>query len=163
LFFKVAHAVENEREDHSANSWQLLTPQASGFVRMREQNAHIAYDRSWSCTHCAAHFENYVTRAMAMAHVRETLIFSFIYVFFKSDEVLSRHSIDEPAVDEDIFYFPGPGIQHTLHVPTVLPQKSLAEFACNKCTGTRLFSLRNLMSHLRDKYVSLQFLYSFGC
>jgi hypothetical protein len=122
---------------------------------MRE-HPDIGRDRSWSCTHCAAHFKKYVTRAMAIAHVKEMLIFLFIF-FFKSDDDLFRHSIDEPTVDEDIFYFPGPGVQHTPRVPIVLQQNPLAEFACKKCAGlgTRLFLMRDLVSHLRDRYVSL--------
>jgi hypothetical protein len=72
--------MENEREDHNTNYWQLLTPQAYRFVRVREL-PEVGRDRSWSCTHCAAHFENYVTHAMAMAHVREMLKFR-LYMFF---------------------------------------------------------------------------------
>jgi hypothetical protein len=80
IVFKVAHAIENEREDHSPNSWQLLAPQGCRFVRVRE-HPEIVHDRSWSCTHCAAHFEDYVTLSMAVAHVRETLVFH-LYMFF---------------------------------------------------------------------------------
>jgi hypothetical protein len=35
----------------------------------------------------------------------------FIYIcFFESDNVLSRHSIDDPIVDEDIFCCCGPAV-----------------------------------------------------
>jgi len=130
----VAHAIE-ERAGHFNISWQLLTPQAAMFVRTHEQPVS-AGDESWSCTHCAAHLDNYVTRREAIAHVK------------------AMHSIERPVVNEDVFYYPGPDAVHTPRIPVVLQQRPLAEFACNQCPnlGTRLFPMRALELHLTDKH-----------
>jgi hypothetical protein len=68
---QVAHAIENERMHLSKNCWQLLTSQASIFVRGREVPVGMAGDNAWSCTHCAVHLEYRVPQEAAIIHAKE--------------------------------------------------------------------------------------------
>lgn len=126
----ISHVMQHKKKGHS---WRVLAPQAGKFVRMREQSL-IAFDKSWSCSHCGTHLDNYVTREEAIAHVKET------------------HSIENPTVKEDVFYYAGTDIKHTPRKPVILDP--LAEYACNQCPSfcSRLFNMGALKSHLRDKH-----------
>jgi hypothetical protein len=122
---------------------------------MHEQPT-AALDKSWSCIHCAAHLNAYVTRADAIAHVKQTLVCPFYACFLVED--IYRHFIKMPIMNEDLFYYPGPDAQHRPHRPVVLQEVPVAEFACNRCPdlGTRLFAMRDLIPHLCDKYVLVE-------
>jgi hypothetical protein len=68
---QVAHAFENERKHLSKTCWQLLTGQASIFVRGKERPVDVADELSWSCTHCAVHLHHYVSQSTALTHAKE--------------------------------------------------------------------------------------------
>jgi hypothetical protein len=73
-------------------------------------------------------------------------------MLLESGDTCSRHSIEDPVVNEDVFYYPS----------TRPPRNHISlrqrEFVCNLCFHSSVFRSYTAMleEHLRDKCVSLK-------
>ncbi|KAF5385297.1 hypothetical protein D9615_000930 [Tricholomella constricta] len=118
---------------HLTQSWHLLSPDTTALVRLRERKP---VDHSWTCNHCAAHVDDFVSRSDARKHVRKV------------------HSISAPRDGDDIINYRGADIRRYIKKPDILVESPLAEFRCARCPdmGKRLYSTRQLEQHLRRKH-----------
>lgn len=76
--YQIDHATQLRKFDpaHSMNSWHLLTREAARIFRVYEEKYPHPFDAAWGCTLCPINFRNYVKRREAIAHVKNTYVFS---------------------------------------------------------------------------------------
>lgn len=72
---------------HVVCSWQLLTPEATRFVKEQEPLHPSPVSPAWGCNHCSEHFEQSVSLPSAKVHVNES------------------HGIEKPVVGKDVIAY----------------------------------------------------------
>ncbi|KAF8970367.1 hypothetical protein BDZ97DRAFT_1914673 [Flammula alnicola] len=135
----VSHAIRMRRrltyDLHKLPAFAILSESVAVPIRAHESIHFNPTDLSWSCKHCAEHFESPVLRQTAVAHVKES------------------HSIFKPTENIDFFY------RRNKDSPTrklyFVGQDADSNHLCMKCYHPKSLRLRikdRLLWHLRDKH-----------
>ncbi|KAG5638918.1 hypothetical protein H0H81_008687 [Sphagnurus paluster] len=136
----IRHTVQMSAVDseHALARWDLLTAETTTLVCLHEEKYPDPNDNIWMCTHCAVHFQTWVLRRIALAHVKE------------------EHAIAVPLEGVDFIPYLGVNALERPRRPFAIAESPLANMRCARCPmmGTRLYSETPLAKHLADKCVS---------
>ncbi|KAJ7661314.1 hypothetical protein DFH06DRAFT_988156 [Mycena polygramma] len=136
----VQHTIERSRMNEGDIAhrnvpphWAQLTDAAAADVRRLEKPDPVVWDRAWGCALCTAHYGLPVPRAEAVGHL------------------LTEHGIREPTEGRHFVYFVGG--ERTPREPALLSlEGDVRELRCNRCTGGKLRSVREIGRHVVDKH-----------
>ncbi|EDR15367.1 uncharacterized protein LACBIDRAFT_321148 [Laccaria bicolor S238N-H82] len=117
--------------------WQLLTPEATQFVKEHEPLFPPAEATAWGCNHCPEHFEKSVSLSCAKSHVKEI------------------HNMEWPVIGKDVIAY-----KHQFHLqprgyaswrPFHYALEPPCQFMCKMCPKRpvyQLWSMQDLIPHL---------------
>ncbi|EDR16014.1 uncharacterized protein LACBIDRAFT_291835 [Laccaria bicolor S238N-H82] len=133
---RIAHATIE-----SVYFWQLLTPEATQFVKEHEPIFPPADATAWGCNHCPEHFGKSVSLPCAKSHVKEI------------------HNMEWPVIGKDVIAY-----KHQFHPqprgyasrkPFHYALEPPCQFMCKMCPKRpvyQLWSMQDLIPHLWNKH-----------
>ncbi|TFK69065.1 hypothetical protein BDN72DRAFT_897607 [Pluteus cervinus] len=122
-------------DELNPNSWKVLAPEAVWYVQPRETRYPERGDPSWSCNHCATHYNALVPYKSVLSHLKD------------------HHDIKEVTIGVDVIHIPH--TYHTVSIPVVIPiaPHNLRCLICSEDKSTRTwFMEKTMVQHLRDKH-----------